>query len=91
MTVTGQLFSVERMLFATDFSAASNNVASYARTLARRFSSSPSVCQVLWEAIVSRTDSSIAISSRYVHPSEDAVIKRHVTPPVGRILGTVKR
>jgi hypothetical protein len=30
MTVTGQPFSVERILFATDFSAASNNAASYA-------------------------------------------------------------
>jgi nucleotide-binding universal stress UspA family protein len=38
MTVTRQPFSVERILFATDFSAASNNAASYARALARRFS-----------------------------------------------------
>jgi nucleotide-binding universal stress UspA family protein len=39
MIVTGQLFSVERILFATDFSDVSNNAAPYARALARRFSS----------------------------------------------------
>ena len=64
MTVTGQLFSVERILFATDFSAASNNAASYARALARRFSSSVEIAYVFEptsvksyeEAIVSRTE-----------------------------------
>jgi hypothetical protein len=40
MTVTGQLFSIKRILFATDFSAVSNNAAFYARVLARRFSAS---------------------------------------------------
>ena len=64
MTVTGQLFSVERILFATDFSAASNNAASYARALARRFSSSVEIAYVFEptsvksyeEAIVGRTE-----------------------------------
>jgi nucleotide-binding universal stress UspA family protein len=64
MTVTGQLFSVERILFATDFSAVSNNAASYARALARRFSSSVDIAHVFdpasvksyEEAIVSRTE-----------------------------------
>jgi nucleotide-binding universal stress UspA family protein len=64
MTVTGQPFSVERILFATDFSAASNNAASYARALARRFSSSVEIAYVFEptfvksyeEAIVGRTE-----------------------------------
>jgi nucleotide-binding universal stress UspA family protein len=46
MTVTGQLFAVERILFATDFSAESNNAAPYARALARRFSSSVEIAHV---------------------------------------------
>ena len=64
MTVPGQLFSVERILFATDFSAVSNNAASYARALARRFSSSVEIAHVFDPAsvksyekpIVSRTE-----------------------------------
>ena len=50
MTVTGQLFSVERILLATDFSAVSNSAASYARVLARRFSSSVEIANVFESA-----------------------------------------
>jgi nucleotide-binding universal stress UspA family protein len=64
MTVTGQFFSVEKILFATDFSAVSNNAASYAKALARRFSSSVEIAHVFdpasvrsyEEPIVSRTE-----------------------------------
>jgi nucleotide-binding universal stress UspA family protein len=52
MTVTGQLFSVERILFATDFSPVSNNAASYAKALARRFSSSVEIAHVFDPASV---------------------------------------
>jgi nucleotide-binding universal stress UspA family protein len=52
MTVSGELFSVERILFATDFSAVSNNAASYARALARRFSCSVEIAHVFDPASV---------------------------------------
>jgi nucleotide-binding universal stress UspA family protein len=52
MTVTGQLFSVERILFATDFSDVSNNAAPYARALARRFSSGVEIAHVFDPASV---------------------------------------
>ena len=52
MTETGQLLSVERILFATDFSAVSNSAASYARALARRFSSSVEIVHVFDPASV---------------------------------------
>jgi nucleotide-binding universal stress UspA family protein len=60
MTVIGQLFSVERILFATDFSAASNNAASYARALARRFSSSVEIAHVFDPASVKSFEEPIA-------------------------------
>jgi nucleotide-binding universal stress UspA family protein len=50
MTATGQLFSIKRILFATDFSAVSNNAASYARVLARRFSASVEIAHVFDQA-----------------------------------------
>jgi nucleotide-binding universal stress UspA family protein len=64
MTVSGQHFSVERILFATDFSSMSNIAASYAKALARRFSSSVEIAHVfdpaslksIEEPIVSRTE-----------------------------------
>jgi nucleotide-binding universal stress UspA family protein len=64
MTVVGQRFSIERILFATDFSATSNNAASYARVLARRFSSSVEIAHIFEpaplksydEPVVSRTE-----------------------------------
>jgi len=81
MTGTGQLFSVERILFATDFSAASNNAASYARALARRFSSSVEIAYVFEptsvksyeEAIVSRTEEERRrfVEDKLEHLSED--------------------
>jgi nucleotide-binding universal stress UspA family protein len=64
MTVTGQHFSIERILFATDFSSVSNIAASYAEALARRFSSSVEIAHVfdpvslksIEEPIVSQTE-----------------------------------
>jgi nucleotide-binding universal stress UspA family protein len=56
MTVAGRLFSVERILLATDFSAVSNNAASYARVLARRFSSSVEIAHIFEPAPLSSHD-----------------------------------
>jgi hypothetical protein len=46
MTVAGQRFSIEKILFAADFSPMSNNAASYARVLARRFCSSVEIANI---------------------------------------------
>jgi nucleotide-binding universal stress UspA family protein len=59
MTVAGQRFSVERILFATDFSAMSNNAASYARVLARRFSSSVEIAHIFEPAALESYDEPI--------------------------------
>jgi nucleotide-binding universal stress UspA family protein len=59
MTVVGQRFSIERILFATDFSATSNNAASYARILARRFSSSVEIAHVIEPASLKPHDEPI--------------------------------
>jgi nucleotide-binding universal stress UspA family protein len=59
MTVAGQRFSIERILFATDFSAMSNNAASYARILARRFSSSVEIAHVIEPASLKSYDEPI--------------------------------